>query len=157
LWLMCPGYEVIRRKGNGGRDEMCGNGLSERNRLRGLQLANDLAVRLPNGDGHQSRLFLKGHRERRLNLAEFPRTGKDERGADVWVARKRHLADRREDSDVPRMAGVWWENKSSFRIVEFACNLLHLNVGKSVRPGQDGQRVPAEACLRKHITRIVAI
>src|SRR5438034_2764118 len=47
--------------------------------------------------------------------------------------------------------------ESPFGEIELACDLLHLMIRKALRLGQHGQRIPAEARLRKHVTGVIAI
>jgi len=64
---------------------------------------------------------------------------------------------RSKNSDVTRVAGFCRKDEGGLGEVELACDLLHLMIGKAVRLGQHGQRIPAEARLRKHITDVVSI
>src|SRR5207248_6306874 len=84
-------------------------------------------------------------------------SGKNECGPDVRMTRKRYLGRRGENSDVTRVPSSWGKYEGAFGEIELACDLLHLTIRKAVRLGQHGQRIPAEARLRKNVTGVIAI
>src|SRR5439155_6970563 len=73
------------------------------------------------------------------------------------MSRKRYLGRRSEDSNVTRVPGFCGKYESAFGEIKLACDLLHLMIRKALRLGQHGQRIPAEAPLRKHVTGVISI
>src|SRR5207248_2397486 len=74
-----------------------------------------------------------------------------------WMTGKRDFSARSKNSDVTRLVDLCWKYEGAFGEIKLACDLLHLMIGKAVRLGQHGQRIPAEARLRKHVTGVVTI
>ena len=72
------------------------------------------------------------------------------------MSSKRYLGRGSEDSNVTRV-GFCRKYESPFGEIELACDLLHLMIRKALRLGQHGQRIPAEAPLRKHVTGVISI
>jgi hypothetical protein len=70
---------------------------------------------------------------------------------------KRDFSGRSKNSDVTCVAGFCRKHESALGEVELTCDLLHLMIGKTVRLGQYGQRIPAEAPLGKHVTYVVSM
>src|SRR4029077_8377741 len=70
---------------------------------------------------------------------------------------KRDFSARSKNSNVTGVAGFCRKHESALGEVELTCDLLHLMIGKTVRLGQYGQRIPAEAPLGKHVTDVVSI
>src|SRR5438552_3941284 len=106
---------------------------------------------------NQPSFFLKRHCQRRVDLTKFPGTGQNESGSHVRMTGKGDFPGRSKNSDVTCVAGFCRKDEGALGEVELTCDLLHLMIGKTVRVGQYGQRIPPEARLRKHITDVVSI
>src|SRR5262249_1495542 len=145
-------YNVLRGEGDCGCHELSGNGFPERDNLRSRQLTpGDLPLCFMDANRDYSCLLLKGHCERRPDLAKLPGAGKYKRGSNVRVPGKRHLARRCEDAHLACVPHLRWENERALGEVEFPRNLLHLLLREAVSLGEDSQRISAKSCLCEHV------
>ena len=126
------GHNLFLAKCDCGSHEWGKNRLPERERLRSRQFAgSDLAVYNLDADRNDPGLFFKGYTLGGLHLAELPRARENEGSPHVRMARKRYFSRWGEDSDFARMACFRRENERGLRVVELACDLLHLEVGQA--------------------------
>ena len=126
--------------------------LSERQRLRGGELARDrAAVAFGDRDGDQARLLLEGHLEGVAAISELSGRRQREGRAHVRVARKGDLLRRREDAHTARVPGFGRQHEGALGEVELAGDLLHAPARETARVRQDGERIAPEETVGKDI------
>ena len=85
-------------------------------------------------------------------MRDEPLEGRDERGPDRRVARKRDFSGRSEDAiPIVRRRIARREDESRFREVHLAGDPEHLRGRESGRAVVDGERVPCHGRVREHI------
>jgi hypothetical protein len=63
----------------------------------------------------------------------------------------------REDSDAPRVTGLWRKNKRSLGEIELTRDLLHLLLRKALCLRQHRQLISTETRVGEHITDVITV